>query len=261
MHEQAKWLGKTADMWIGVENGERRGSQRVALEGQLPGTRVRDRDAPRPHVGCRGYSLRGQLLGRHERRRAHGDLARYASRGHAGNRRQPEVDHYWSIRPEKDVGGLEVAVHHADGMDRAERCQCGDGDALERCAAARPELLNDLNQRGPVDVFADNERPPFEDSRIQNWGSAKPGNPLRCGNFLQEAAPDLWVRGRRQELDRRPAPSRTISQEYNALPAFAEASEKPVRADLARIRLAQGKQSRHCEPSGCHPAILPWLAR
>src|SRR5580700_11929203 len=108
MDEQAKWFGKTADIWFGVKNGERRGSQRLALEGQLTGTCVSDRDAPRPHVGRRGHPLPRQLLGRHERRRADGDLAGQASRGHAGNRRQPEVDHYWSVRPEEDVRGLEV---------------------------------------------------------------------------------------------------------------------------------------------------------
>ena len=56
--------------------------------------------------------------------------------------------------------------------------------ALERCAAARPELLDDLHQRWPADVFTDNERPPFEDSRIQNLRSAEPGDPLRRGHFL-----------------------------------------------------------------------------
>jgi len=125
----------------------------------------------------------------------------------------------------------------------------------------RPELLAELYQRWPADVFTDNERPPFEDPRIQNLRSAETGDPLRCGDLLQKPAPDLWVRGWRQKLDRHPACSRTLSQEHNALPAFPEAAEQPVYTHLARIRVAQGKHLRHCGPSGCHPAILPPAAQ
>jgi hypothetical protein len=64
----------------------------------------------------------------------------------------------------------------------------------------------------------------------------------------------------RQKLDRRPASSRTHSQERQALPAFAEAVEQPVSTHLARIRVAQGKHSRHGGLSECHPATLPLAA-
>src|SRR5215472_12964725 len=63
------------------------------------------------------------------------------------------------VGPEQDVGRLEVAVHHPNGVHRTQRGQRRDGDALERCAGARPELLDDLHQRWPADVFTDNERP------------------------------------------------------------------------------------------------------
>src|SRR6185437_13300712 len=128
-------------------------------------------------------------------------------------------------------------------------------------AAARPELLDDLDQRWPADVFTDNERPPFEDPRVQNLRGAEPGDPLRGGNLLQKAAPDLRVCGRGQKLDRCRASSRTVSQEHNALPALPEAAEQPVYTHLARIRVAQGEQVRHCGPSRCHPAILPLAAQ
>src|SRR5215469_11598071 len=59
---------------------------------------------------------------------------------------------------QEDIAGLEVAVHHADGMHRAQRGQCRDGDALEHGAGARSVLLDDLHQRGPADVFTDDER-------------------------------------------------------------------------------------------------------
>jgi hypothetical protein len=75
--------------------------------------------------------------------------------------------------------------------------------------------------------------------------SAEPGDPLRCGDLLEEAAPDLWVRGWRQELDRRPASGGTDSQEHDTLTAFAKAAEQPVYANLARIRVAQGKHFGH----------------
>ena len=115
-----------------------------------------------------------------------------------GNGRQPEVDHHWPVGPEQDIGRLEVAMHHPGGMHCAQRGQRSDGDALECTAAARPELLHDLDQRWPADVFTDNERPPFEDPRVQNLRGAEPGDPLRCGDLLQKAAPDLRVGGWRQ---------------------------------------------------------------
>ena len=250
--------GSLAHGGVGVKNGERRGCQRLALEGQLTGTCEHDRDGPRPHVGRCGHSHPGQLLRSHERRSSHGDLAGKARGGHAGNGRQPEVDHHWPVGPEQDIAGLEVAVHHPGGMHCAERGQGRDGNALEHGAAARPELLDDLHQRWPADVFTDNERAPFEDSRIQNLGSAEPGDPLRRGDLLQKAAPDQWVRGRRQELDRRPASSGTDSQEHDALPAFTKAAEQPVITHLARIHLAQGEHFRYCGPRVGHQAILPW---
>ncbi len=148
-------------------------------------------------------------------------------------------------------------MHHPGGVHCAERGQRCDGDALECSAAARPELLDDLYQRWPADVFTDNERPAFEDSRIQNLRSAEPGDPLRCGDLLQKAAPDQRVRGRRQKLDRRPASSRIHRQEHDALPALPEAAEQAVYTHLARIRVAQGKHFRHCGLTGCHPAIVP----
>jgi hypothetical protein len=152
-------------------------------------------------------------------------------------------------------------MHHTRAMHRAQRGQRGNGDALQGSAAARPELLDDLDQRWPADVFTDNERPPFEDPRVQNLRGAEPGDPLRCGDLLQKAAPDLRVCGWRQELDRRRASGRTLSQEHNALPALPEAAEQPVYTHLARIRVAQGEHLRHCGPSRCHPAILPrWLS-
>src|SRR5438034_485090 len=87
---------------------------------------------------------------------------------------------------------------------------------------------HDHDQRWPADVFTDNERPPFEDPRVQNLRGAEPGDPLRCGDLLQKVAPDLRVRGRRQKLDRRRASGRTLSQEHDALAALPEAAEQPV---------------------------------
>ena len=69
-------------------------------------------------------------------------------------------------------------------MHCAQRGQRGDGDALECTAAARPELLDDLDQRWPAEVFADDERSPFEDPRVQNLRGAEPGDPLRGGDLL-----------------------------------------------------------------------------
>ena len=218
------------------------------LNGQLAGTREHHRHSPRPHVGRCGHPGSSQLLRGHERRSSHGDLAR-KDRGHPGNGRQSEVDHHWPVGAEQDIAGLEVAMHHPGGMHCAQRGQRGDGDALECGAAARPKLLDYLYQRWPADVFTDNERPPLEDPRVQNLRGAEPGDPLRCGDLLQEAAPDLWVCGWRQKLDGCRASGRTLSQEHNALPALPETAEQPVDTHLARIRVAQGEHLRHCRPS------------
>jgi len=256
MDQRAQWFGKPAHSWLGMKNGKRRGGQRLALEGQLTGTREYHRHSPRPHVGRCGHAAPSQVLRCHERWSSHGELARKV-RGHPGNGRQPEVDHHWPIGPEQDIGRLEVAMHHPGRMHCAQRGQRCDGDTLECSAAARPELLDDLCQRWPADVFTDNKRPPFEDPRVQNLRGTEPGDPLRCGDLLQKATPDLWVCGWRQKLDRRAASSRTLSQEHNALPAFPEAAEQPVYTHLARVHVAQGKHLGHGGPSGCHPAILP----
>ena len=259
MDDGAQWFGKPAHLGLGMKNGVGHGGQRLALEGQLPGTRERGRNGPRPHVGRCGCPASGQLLRSHERRSSHRPLAGKARGGHAGNGGQPEIDHHWPGRPEEDIARLEVAVHHSDGVHRAERGQRRDGDALERCAAARPDLLDDLHQRWPADVFTDNERPPFEDSRIQNLRSAVLADPLRRGDLLQEAAPDLRVSGRRQELYRCPATGGTEGQENDTLPTLAEAAEQAVSTHLARIGVAQGNHSGYIrQPPGCHQAILPW---
>ena len=255
--QPAQRFGEPAHIRLGMKYGECRGGQRLAPEGQLTGAGEHHRHGPRPHVGRCGHPGPGQLLGSHERRSSHGGLARKARGGHPGNDRQPEVDHHRPVGTEQDIAGLEVAMHHPGGMHRAQRGQRCDRDALQRSAAARPVLLDDLYQRRPVDVFADNERPTFEDPRIQNLRGAEPGDPLRRGDLFQEAATDLWVRGRRQKLDRRRVSGGALRQVHNALTAFPEASEQPVYAHLARIRVAQGKHLRHRGPGGRHLAILP----
>src|ERR1700684_2376525 len=68
----------------------------------------------------------------------------------------------------QDIAGREVAMDHPGGMHRAQRGQRGDGDALKCGAAAGPELLDDFYQRWPADEFTDDERPPLEDSSVQN---------------------------------------------------------------------------------------------
>jgi hypothetical protein len=181
------------------------------------------------------------LLRSHERWSSHGDLPGEARGGHAGNYRKPEVDHHRAVRPEEDIARLEIPVHHPDGVRCAQRGQRRDGDALEHCAAAGPVLLDDLHQRWPADVLTDDERPPFEDARIQDLRSTEAGDLLRCRNLLQEAAPDLWVRGRRQQLYRRPGSGGTEGKENDALPALAEAAKQPVATHLTRIAVAQRK--------------------
>src|SRR5215471_4909841 len=213
------------------------------------------------HDHMSAAALTRQLLGSHERRGPDSDLPGKARGGHAGNGRQPEVDHHRPVGPEQDVAGLEVAVHHPDGVDRAQRGQRRDGDALEHGTGARSVLLDDLDQRWPADVLTDNERSPFENSCVQNVRGAEPGDLLSCGNLFQEAAPDQWVRGRGQELDRGPVASGTKGQENDALPALTEAAKQPVTTHLARIRIAQRKHPGHCRSRGCHQAILPWPLR
>ena len=93
--------------------------------------------------------------------------------------------------------------------------------------------------------------------RACSWGGRRFWRSRLAPTDALRAAADLRVRGWRQKLDRRPASGRTHSQERHALPAFPEAAEQPVSTHLARIRVAQGKHSRHCGLSECPPAILP----
>ena len=77
---------------------------------------------------------------------------------------------------QKDVAGLEVAVHHADGVHRAQGGQRRDGDAFEHLAWDTV-LLDDLHQRRPADVLADDERPAFEDAASSTCAVQ---NPATC---------------------------------------------------------------------------------
>jgi hypothetical protein len=97
--------------------------------------------------------------------------------------------------------------------------------ATRSSAAPGPELLDDLYQGWSANIFTDNKRTPFKDASVQNLRRAKPGHPLRRGNLFQKAAPNLRVRGWRQELDRRMASIRAGRQEHDTLPTFTEAAQ------------------------------------
>src|SRR5262249_33873037 len=116
---------------------------------------------------------------------------------------------------------------------------------------------NDFHQRGPIDKFADDKRPSFENSGIQNLGGAELSDSLRRGDLLQEAAPDPRIGSWRQELERRAASSGIGSQEHHALPAFAQPPEQPLGTDLTWIRITQRQHTEHCGPGRLHQAILP----
>ena len=107
---------------------------RRRVEGAGPGERLREAAPERPDVAAIVALLTADLLGRHVRGRAHHDAGGLEGGGDLvvgrptrlqAQPRQPKVQHLGHpLRGEDHVGGLEVAMDHAAGVDRGD----GAGD-------------------------------------------------------------------------------------------------------------------------------------
>jgi hypothetical protein len=137
------------------------GRERLALEGRAAREGFEEHHAEGVEVGAGADGLARHLLGREVGRRAH-DLAGDLGVHLEGRERDAEVEHGGAPRGvDEHVGGLEVAVHHARGVDAPERLEEGHRGLDEllpraRRGAAREGRAVDAvhHHEGPLGVGA-----------------------------------------------------------------------------------------------------------
>ena len=156
---------------LGVHHPVQDGGRRPGAERSRPRRRVGHHAAEREHVarGSRAPAL--GLLGRHVPRRAEHHPGR-RQRGSVDGARDAEVDHPRPVGGQQHVGGLEVAVHHAAGVDRLQRLDQPGQQRPQRLLGQRPVFGHHLVQGRPWDERGGQPRRPLVRAR---WP-----RPARC---------------------------------------------------------------------------------
>ena len=113
---------------------------------RAPGGRVRHRRAPGVHVGGRAARLALDHLGSQVPGRPH-DQAGLGQPGGVRGLGDAEVDHHRAVVGEHHVARLEVAVHHARGVDRGQRRRGAVGQPAQARAGQRPAAAHHGLQR------------------------------------------------------------------------------------------------------------------
>ncbi len=235
-------------MYHAVQDG-RRGP---GAERSHPRCRVGHHAAEREHVAPRPRAPALGLLGRHVARRAEHHPSS-GQRGAVGGARDAEVDDPRPVGGQQDVGGLEVAVHHAAGVDGLQRLDQPGQQRPQRLLGQRPVFPHDLIQRGPWHERGGQPRRPLVQPARHDRRSVDAADRAGRGHLLAEPAQEVSVAGqvRVHDLDRHRPAGRGEPEVDPAHAARAELRAQPVLADHARIvrgqwlhQLPQGKVPR-----------------
>ena len=165
-----------------VDNAEHHRDGRVPAERRPARRRERQQAAQREHVAGRTSHLATDLLGGHVRERAH-DHARRGERHLTDRPGDPEVDDPGPVRRQDHVAGLEVPVHQAAGVDRAQPLGQPGAQRLHPAGRQRPVPADSERCEDPEpspDPAAAPGAPPWPASGPEGWavcGWAAAGSP------------------------------------------------------------------------------------
>ena len=149
-----------------------------------------------------------------------------------------EIDHPRPVLGQQHVRRLQVAVHHARGVDRAQALGQPRGQRQHRGGGQRPVLAHRVGQRGPGARRRWPARAPGPPRPRRSTGAVNNPLTLRATRDLPpETGPELGVLGQfgPDHLDRHRPAARRQAQVYPAHAARAEPSAQPVRPDQLRI--------------------------
>ena len=168
------------------------GGRRPGAERSRPRRRVEHHAAEREHVarGSRAPAL--SLLGRHVPRRAEHHPGR-RQRGSVDGARDAEVDQPRPVGGQQHVGGLEVAVHHAAGVDRLQRLDQPAQQRPQRLLGQRPVLPHDLIQRRPWDERGGQPGRPLVEPAGHDRRGVDPADGPGRRDLLAEPAQEVGV--------------------------------------------------------------------
>lgn len=182
------------------------------------------------------------LLGREVARRTD-DGSGPGQRGRLQGPYDPEVDDPRPVRRQQDVGRLEIPVHQAVRVDRAERLAERRGQHPHRFDGQRTVFEDGVAQVRPVDELRGHPRAFALGVRVHHPGDVRPGaaDAPRGPHLLPEPGPERTVLGvlRPHHLHRQPRTARRLGEIHLAHAAGAESAQHPVRAYVPRIRPAQ----------------------
>jgi hypothetical protein len=204
----------------------------VAGEGQAAGGGEGGQDAEREHVGRRCDGVAEDLFGGHVGGGA-GHGAGTGDGGEVGGAGDAEVDDLGAVGGEDHVGGLEIPVDDAGGVDGLQRLghpgdqsSCGGG-------GEGPVLGDGVVQRRSGDVGGGQPGLVGVGVRVDHGDGVEAVHAARGGHFLLEAFAEGLVLGvlAVHELDRHRGAGGRASQVDPAHAARAEHRLQPVGAD------------------------------
>ena len=146
-----------------------------------------------------------------------------------------EVDDHRAVVGEHHVARLEVAVHHARGVDRGQRLGCAVGEPAQSRAGQRPAAAHHRLQRRPGHVPGDDVRELTGHIGVQHLRDERAVDPAHRLDLAGQAEARISALGGRgmRHLDRHRA-LRALGEVRYPHAAFPEAVLKAIRAENPR---------------------------
>ena len=208
---------------------------RAAAERQVAGGRERHRRAPGVHVrgGAAGLAL--DHLGSEVAGRAH-DQPGLGQPGRVAGLGDAEVDHDRPVVGEHHVARLEVAVHHARRVDRAQGLGHAGGQPAQPLAGQRAAAAHHLVQRGPGHEPRDDVGVLAGDVGVEDLGDVRAADPAHGLDLASQPAARVGPLGaqRMEHLDRHRTALRIPGEVNYPHAAFPKAVLKAIRAEAPR---------------------------
>jgi hypothetical protein len=215
-----------------VQQRHRRSVAERALAGGGEGENRRQAEyvARRPDFVTRG------LLGGHEPGRADHQARLRQNRGFRSPR-DAEINDPRAVLRQQHVGRLEVPVHYARGVDRAQALRQACRQCQQRPRRQRPVVIHRLEQRRPGNISRRQPRRRTSDLRVHHHGREQAAHPPRRGDLPPEPHAELRIRGQlsADNLYRNRPPARGDAEVHPPHATAAELAYQPVRTDRLRI--------------------------
>ena len=209
-------------------------------------------------VARRADLMAHSLLGGHIPGRAD-HQARLRQRGGFHRPGDTEINDPRAVLGQQHVRRLEVPVHHARGVDRAQALRQARGQRQQRPGRQRPVLIHRLGQRRTGNVSRGQPRRRAIDIRVHHHGREHAAHPPRRGHLAPEPIPEIRILGQlsADDLHRHRPPARGDAEVHPPHATAAQLPHQPVRANRLRIPWLQSLNhvapQRHRKPLTSFP--------